>query len=131
MAKNYSINMGDGPPRPGSRDRERDSRTAAQASERSNLRIERECYWRSGFRSNQAKASQNVRGRPGGLTAMKTIFRLSTPLVVLAVMLSMNAPAQGKGARGLATITGTVRDSKGMPLAGAVIQLIREGANQL
>jgi len=62
---------------------------------------------------------------------MKTIFRFSTPLVVLAVVLSMTATAQGKGVRGLATITGTVRDNKGMPLAGAVIQLIREGANQL
>ena len=62
---------------------------------------------------------------------MKTIFKFSAPLVTLAVMLSITAPAQGKGARGLATITGTVRDSKGMPLAGAVIQLIREGANQL
>lgn len=62
---------------------------------------------------------------------MKTIFRFSTPLVALAVVLSMTAPAQAKGVRGLATITGTVRDNKGMPLAGAVIQLIREGANQL
>jgi hypothetical protein len=62
---------------------------------------------------------------------MKTIFRFSASLVVLAAMLSMTAPAQGKGVRGLATITGTVRDSKGGPLAGAVIQLIREGANQL
>ncbi len=62
---------------------------------------------------------------------MKTIFRFSTPLVVLAVVLSMTASTQGKGARGLATITGTVRDNKGMPLAGALIQLIREGANQL
>jgi hypothetical protein len=61
---------------------------------------------------------------------MKTIFRFSTPLMVLAVVLSMTAAAQGKGAHGLATITGTVRDNKGMPLAGAVIQLIREGANQ-
>src|SRR6202047_1826562 len=43
----------------------------------------------------------------------------------------MSAPIHGKGARGLATITGSVRDNKGMPLAGAVIQLIREGANQL
>ncbi len=62
---------------------------------------------------------------------MKTIFRFSTPLVVLAVVLSITASIQGKGVRGLATITGTVRDNKGMPLAGAVIQLIREGANQL
>ncbi len=62
---------------------------------------------------------------------MKAIFRFSTPLVVLAIMLSMTASSQGKGGRGLATITGTVRDNKGMPLAGAVIQLIREGANQL
>ena len=52
-------------------------------------------------------------------------------MLVLAVIFSMTAPAQGKGARGLATITGTVRDNKGLPLAGAVIQLIREGANQL
>ena len=62
---------------------------------------------------------------------MKTIFRFSTPLVFLAIMLSMTASASGKGVRGLATITGTVRDNKGMPLSGALIQLIREGANQL
>jgi len=62
---------------------------------------------------------------------MKTVFKFSTPLVVLAVVFSMTAVAQGKGVRGLATITGTVRDNKGLPLAGAVIQLIREGAKQL
>lgn len=62
---------------------------------------------------------------------MKTAFRFSTPLVVLAVVLSITASTPGKGVRGLATITGTVRDDKGLPLAGAVIQLIREGANQL
>src|ERR1700704_4516482 len=62
---------------------------------------------------------------------MKTVFRFSAPLVVLAVVLSMTASTQGKGVRGLATITGSVRDNKGQPLAGAVIQLIREGANQL
>lgn len=62
---------------------------------------------------------------------MKTVFRFSAPLLVLTVVLSMTVSAQGKGVRGLATITGTVRDNKGLPLAGAVIQLIREGANQL
>jgi hypothetical protein len=63
---------------------------------------------------------------------MRKIFRFTAPLMVLAVFLGMTATVvQGKGPRGLATITGTVRDNKGMPLAGAVIQLIREGANQL
>ena len=62
---------------------------------------------------------------------MKTLSRFGTPLVVLAVVLSMTVSTYGKGVRGLATITGTVRDNKGLPLAGAVIQLIREGANQL
>ena len=62
---------------------------------------------------------------------MKTIYKLGTPLVVLAIMLSMTTSTPGKGVRGLAKITGTVRDNKGMPLAGALIQLIREGANQL
>src|SRR5712671_1657666 len=62
---------------------------------------------------------------------MKTIFRFSTPMLALAVALSMTAATQGKGVRGLATITGTVRDNKGVPLAGAVIQFIREGANHL
>src|SRR5437016_6173749 len=62
---------------------------------------------------------------------MKTVFRFSAPLVVLAVVVSMTASTQGKSVRGLATITGTVRDNKGLPLAGAMIQLIREGANQL
>lgn len=62
---------------------------------------------------------------------MRKIFRFTAPLVALAVLVGMTATVQGKGTRGLATITGTVRDNKGMPLAGAVIQLIREGANQI
>ncbi|MEK6333319.1 MAG: carboxypeptidase-like regulatory domain-containing protein [Acidobacteriota bacterium] len=63
---------------------------------------------------------------------MRKIFRFTAPLVALTVLVAMTATVvQGKGTRGLATITGTVRDNKGMPLAGAVIQLIREGANQL
>jgi len=62
---------------------------------------------------------------------MKTVFRFTTPLLVLAVVFAITGSAEGKGVRGLATITGTVRDNKGLPLAGAVIQLIREGANQL
>jgi hypothetical protein len=63
---------------------------------------------------------------------MKTSFRFSTPLVALAVIVAMSATSSpAKGTRGLATITGTVRDNRGLPLGGAVIQLLRDGANQL
>ena len=62
---------------------------------------------------------------------MKRICRFSTALIALAILLTSAVPSFGKGTRGLATITGTVRDNKGLPLAGAVIQMIREGANQI
>jgi hypothetical protein len=63
---------------------------------------------------------------------MKKIFRFSVPLVAFAIVAStFTSSAYGKGTRGLATITGTVRDNRGMPLSGALIQLIREGANKL
>jgi hypothetical protein len=63
---------------------------------------------------------------------MKKIFRFSTPLVALAVILTtLASSAYGKGTRGLATVTGTVRDNRGVPLAGALIQIVREGANKI
>ena len=63
---------------------------------------------------------------------MKNIFRFSTPLVALALIVAMSATSTpAKGTRGLATITGTVRDNRGLPLGGAVIQSLRDGANQL
>jgi hypothetical protein len=63
---------------------------------------------------------------------MKKIFKFSAPLVAIAIIATtFVSSAYGRGARGLATITGTVRDNRGMPLAGALIQLIREGANKL
>jgi Carboxypeptidase regulatory-like domain len=63
---------------------------------------------------------------------MKKLFRFSAPLVAFAVIATtFAASAYGKGTRGLATITGTVRDNRGLPLAGALIQLIHEGANKV
>lgn len=61
---------------------------------------------------------------------MKTISRLCAFAIVLAAVSAVSA-VPPKGTRGLATVTGTVRDNKGMPLAGALVQLIREGANQI
>jgi hypothetical protein len=63
---------------------------------------------------------------------MRGLFRFSAALVFLSLFWAITAlPAFGKGTHGLATITGTVRDNKGTPLAGAVIQLVREGAKAI
>ncbi len=63
---------------------------------------------------------------------MKKLFRFTLPAIALICSLTASAaPAAAKTPRGLATITGTVRDNKGLPLAGAMIQLIRESANQI
>jgi hypothetical protein len=51
-------------------------------------------------------------------------------MVLSFAVASSAAPSGSRTSRGLATITGTVRDNKGTPLAGALIQLIREGAKR-
>lgn len=61
---------------------------------------------------------------------MKIVSRLCAFAIVLAAVSAVNA-VPPKGTRGLATVTGTVRDNKGAPLAGALVQLIREGAKQI
>ena len=61
---------------------------------------------------------------------MKIVSRLCAFAIVVAAVSAVNA-VPPKGSRGLATITGTVRDNKGAPLAGALVQLIRAGAKQL
>lgn len=62
---------------------------------------------------------------------MRKLFKFISPLTVVAFVLALSAPAMAKTPKGLATISGTVRDNKGAPLAGALIELIREGANQI
>ena len=63
---------------------------------------------------------------------MRKAFKFSAPLVAVAVMLmTMASSAYGKGPRGLATVSGTVRDHRGLPLSGALIQIIREGATKV
>ena len=63
---------------------------------------------------------------------MTKAFKFSAPLVAVALLLMTGASsAYGKGPRGMATVTGTVRDHRGMPLAGALIQIIGEGAKKV
>jgi hypothetical protein len=71
---------------------------------------------------------------------MRKVLRVRLPLVVLVVLcgaavhvpqvLAAGSVGGGSG-RSLATITGSVRDNKGKPLAGAVVSLLKEGAGQL
>src|SRR4051812_37865223 len=70
------------------------------------------------------------RGSTGGQAVMKIISRLCALAIVVAAVSAVGATPP-RGNRGLATVTGTVRDNKGMPLAGALVQLIREGAKQV
>jgi len=50
----------------------------------------------------------------------------------LVLAAAHNRPAQAAGgARRLGTISGTVRDQHGQPLAGALVQLLRDGAQQV
>ncbi|SRR2546423_670366 len=64
---------------------------------------------------------------------MRKALRASLTLLVLAAIGAASAPhALAGGARNsLATITGTVRDSRGNAVAGAVISLLREGAGEV
>jgi hypothetical protein len=55
------------------------------------------------------------------------MFRLSLSVIALVSFVSSGAVVTASN-RSLATITGTVRDNRGTPLAGALVSLVREGA---
>ena len=57
---------------------------------------------------------------------MRRAFRLSLSVLALVSFISSDALAAGSN-RQLATITGTVLDNRGNPLAGALVSLTREG----
>ena len=57
---------------------------------------------------------------------MRRAFGFSLSLIALVSLLSGDALATGSK-KSLATITGSVRDNRGNPLAGALVSLIRDG----
>ena len=60
-------------------------------------------------------------------------WRVGVTLLALVAFAAASLPsvyAKG-GRRQLGTITGTVRDTRGNPLAGALVQLLREGADEV
>jgi hypothetical protein len=52
-------------------------------------------------------------------------------LITLSAVLCLQVPASGAPKGSLATITGAVHDNKGNPVAGALISLVRDGANKV
>lgn len=72
---------------------------------------------------------------------MKKALRICSALLVVYAVCAANAPqifargssrsSGGARTRAFGTITGSVRDASGNPLAGAVVSLIRDGANQV
>jgi len=57
---------------------------------------------------------------------MRRAFGFSLSLVALVSFITSDALAAGSN-KSLATISGTVRDNRGNPLAGALVSLVREG----
>jgi hypothetical protein len=57
---------------------------------------------------------------------MRRAFRFSLSLIALVSFITSDALAAGSN-KSLATISGSVRDNRGNPLAGALVSLMREG----
>ena len=60
---------------------------------------------------------------------MKRRVGLALSLLALSGLFFLNVPAARAGKGSLATITGSVKDEKGNPLAGAIVSLLKDGAN--
>ena len=58
---------------------------------------------------------------------MRRAFGFSLSLIALVSFVTSDALAAGSNKSSLATISGTVRDNRGNPLAGALVSLMREG----
>jgi hypothetical protein len=63
---------------------------------------------------------------------MRKALRVGLSFLALSALCLASAPqALGLGSARFGTITGTVRDNRGNPLAGALISLLREGAEEV
>ena len=60
---------------------------------------------------------------------MKRRVGLALSLLALSGLFFLNVPDARAGKGSLATITGSVKDDKGKPLAGALVSLLKDGAN--
>lgn len=61
---------------------------------------------------------------------MRKSLRVGWPLLALAILVGASASQVFAGGR-IATVSGSVRDNKGNPIAGAIVSLIRDGASEV
>jgi hypothetical protein len=62
---------------------------------------------------------------------MRKALHVSLTLLILSAFCAASVPNAFGSGRSLATITGSVKDNKGNPLAGAVVALLKDGANEV
>ncbi|HEX8921767.1 MAG TPA: carboxypeptidase-like regulatory domain-containing protein, partial [Pyrinomonadaceae bacterium] len=62
---------------------------------------------------------------------MRKTLRVGLALLALAIMCGTANVPQVFATGSVATVSGSVRDNKGKPIAGAIVSLIREGASQI
>jgi len=67
----------------------------------------------------------------GGFAAMRKTLRVGLTLVVLAILCEAGAAPRVLAGGRPATVTGSVRDNKGNPIAGALVSLIKEGSDEI
>jgi hypothetical protein len=68
---------------------------------------------------------------PGGFATMRKIWRAKVALVALAILCGASAQQQALASGRIATVSGSVRDNKGNPIAGAIVSLIKEGSDEI
>ncbi|HYJ45401.1 MAG TPA: carboxypeptidase-like regulatory domain-containing protein [Pyrinomonadaceae bacterium] len=62
---------------------------------------------------------------------MRKTLRFGLALFALAILCEAGAQPQALASGRAATVSGSVRDNKGNPIAGAVVSLIREGSDEI
>ncbi|HEX4900984.1 MAG TPA: hypothetical protein VFV61_10655, partial [Pyrinomonadaceae bacterium] len=62
---------------------------------------------------------------------MKRVFSGTLSAVILCALIATFATPAGASKGTLATIAGTVSDSKGNPVSGALVSLLKEGAKEI
>src|SRR5687767_10307810 len=67
----------------------------------------------------------------GGPATMKRGFGRVLSLVLFCSLVCVSAPHAFAGKVALATITGSVKDNEGKPLAGAIVSLLKDGATEV